>query len=125
MLRAIFINDGNYGNGKSWIGNSANSWFTIDLGSNFTLDSISFGRDRLGNYNDRDPGQFSIGVALNDSGEYKTIVNSSNLSFNGQINGNDTILTSFTPIKGRFIKMTFASNGAAIDEVVVHGNPTP
>lgn len=120
-----FINDGYFGNGRSWIGNSANSWLTIDLGSKFNLNEISFGRDRLGFFNDRDPGQFTIAVSSDLNQGYQTIVNSSMVSFNGMIAGNDTILTNFTPIETRYIKMTFAANGTAIDEVIVHGTPTP
>ena len=59
--------DGFYGNGSSWIPGSANSWFKIDLGSNYLLDSLTFGRDRLGNFNDRDPGAFTISTALIDT----------------------------------------------------------
>lgn len=127
-----FINDGQYGNGRSWIGATANSWLKIDLGAAFSIGKVSFGRDRLGNYNDRDPGQFKIEFALSDaifaSGnaagdntEYGNAIDSSSFGFNGLINGSNTVMVDFngTPINARFVKLTFASSGAAIDEVEV------
>jgi hypothetical protein len=128
--------DGYYGNGSSWIGTSVNSWIKIDLGSNFLIDSLSFGRDRLNNYDDRDPGDFSIMTALidtifsdtntsNDNFEYTTVVDSSILGFSGSISMNDTILSTFIPIEARYIMMNFASDGVAIDEIEVTGSAVP
>lgn len=127
-----FINDGQYGNGRSWIGSTANSWLKIDLGFAQSIGAISFGRDRLGHYDDRDPGQFIIefalldtvfasGNAADDATEYGSAINSSSLGFGGLINGSDTVFVNFNdaPVNARFIKMTFASSGAAIDEVEV------
>ena len=65
--RASYVNDGLYGAGASWVSNSAYSWIKIDLGKSATINTVTFGRDRLGNYNDRDPGQFVIAVALSDN----------------------------------------------------------
>ena len=50
-------NDGHYGNGTSWIGNSANSWLKIDLGQAALIDRVTIGRDRTGGFDDRDPGR--------------------------------------------------------------------
>jgi hypothetical protein len=130
------INDGFYGNGSSWIGSTANSWLKIDLGDLFNIEEILFGRDRLGFFDDRDPGQFTIEVAtkddiflngniVDDANEYVSIFDSSALGFGGSIAGNDTISAMFTPVTAQFIKMTFTNNGAAIDEVVIYGSPVP
>ena len=81
------INDGNYGNGVSWIGTSANSWIKIDLGQPRLIDRVTFGRDRLGFFGDRPPGNFTVELALtenvfangdatNDSAEYVEILDS-------------------------------------------------
>ena len=69
-----FANDGFYGNGASWIGaniGSADSWVKFDLGRTVAIDSITFGRDRIfdfvrNQFDDRDPGQFTIEVGLSD-----------------------------------------------------------
>jgi hypothetical protein len=137
--QAQFINDGFYGNGRSWIGDTANAWLKIDLGSVQTVNQVTFGRDRLGSFDDRDPGQFKIEFALtdaifasgdssNDAIEYTiSPIDSSALGFSGSINGADTVLVDFhsTPVAARYVKMTFASLGAAIDEVEVSMIPEP
>ena len=128
--------DGYYGNGSSWIGATANSWIKIDLGNNFLIDSLTFGRDRLNNYNDRDPGSFSIMTALedtffsdnnttNDILEYTTVVDSNALGFGGIINMNDSILSTFDSIEARYIMMRFSNNGVAVDEIEVTGSAVP
>ena len=127
-----FANDGFYGNGSSWISNSSNSWVKIDLGRTVLVDQVMFGRDRNGGFNDRDPGQFSIGVALtddayangnanNDLTEYTTVFSSSALGYSGVINGPETVQAAFTPVLARYIKLNVQNGGAAIDEVQVFG----
>lgn len=132
-----FANDGSYGNGASWISDSSNSWIKIDLGRSVDISSIAFGRDRLGYFDDRDPGQFTIEVASadnvyatgdssNDSSEYQLFLDSSTLGFGGLINlGNTLVATSASPMTGRFVKLTFASVGVAVDEVEVFGSVVP
>jgi hypothetical protein len=129
-------NDGLYGNGRSWIGNSAQSWLKIDLGQTVLIDRLTFGRDRLGYFDDRDPGQFTIevatmdavfasGDATDDGDEYTNVLDSSMLGFSGTIVGAQTIQGSFDPVAARYVKMTFANNGVAIDEVEVFAVPEP
>ena len=65
--RPEYANDGFYGNGASWNSHSTGSWLKIDLGRHVLVDRIMLGRDRTGSYNDRDPGQFTIEVALSDA----------------------------------------------------------
>lgn len=128
--KAAYLNDGLYGPGASWISNSAYSWIKIDLGKSTTINTVAFGRDRLGNFNDRDPGQFVIAVALadnvyadgnsnNDFMEYTQVYNSKEAGFDGVVSGSETVLASFSPTKARFIKITFTNPGAAVDEVEV------
>ena len=140
---ASYLNDGLYGPGASWISNSAYSWIKLDLGKETTINTITFGRDRLGNLNDGDPGQFVIAVALadniyadgnstNDFMEYTEVYNSEHNGFDGVVSGAETIQARFSPIKARFVKITFQNAGTAIDEVEVFmiqphefaGNPT-
>jgi hypothetical protein len=128
--KAAYVNDGLYGPGASWISNSPYSWIKIDLGKSTTINTVAFGRDRLGNFNDRDPGQFVIAVALsddvyadgnsnNDYIEYTQVYNSKLAGFDGVVSGSETVNASFRPVKARFIKITFANPGAAVDEVEV------
>ena len=126
--RPAYINDGLYGAGASWISNSPYSWIKIDLGKPTMINTITFGRDRLGNYNDRDPGQFVIAVALhddvyadgnssNDYFEYTKVYDSKETGFDGVVSGSETIQASFAPVEARFVKITFENAGTAVDEV--------
>jgi hypothetical protein len=126
--KASYVNDGLYGPGSSWVSNSAYSWIKIDLGKATTINTITFGRDRLGNFNDRNPGQFVIAVALsdnvyadgnssNDFFEYRKVYDSEKAGYDGIVSGSETIKASFVPIEARYVKITFENPGTAIDEV--------
>jgi len=128
--KAAFVNDGLYGPGTSWVSNSAYSWIKIDLGKAATINTVTFGRDRLGNFNDRDPGQFVIAVALsdniyadgnsnNDYVEYTKVYDSEQTGFSGLVSGSETIRASFGPVMARFVKIVFTNAGTAVDEVEV------
>ena len=131
-----FANDGFYGNGAGWVPFDVppeKSWLKVDFGCNVVIDTITFGRDRLLGFNDRDPGQFMVSIASNDAvyadgnddndaSEYTQIVDSSG-HFSGFINGAETIQTIFDPVNTRFIKVEFAREGVFIDELQVFGQP--
>jgi len=125
-----YVNDGLYGSGASWISNSAYSWIKIDLGKVRSINTVTFGRDRLGNFNDGDPGQFIIAVAVsddvyangnsrNDFMEYTEVYNSDKVGFDGVIAGAETIQASFELVKARYIKITFENARTAVDEIEV------
>jgi hypothetical protein len=128
--KAAYVNDGLYGPGASWVSNSAYSWIKIDLGKSTTINTVAFGRDRLGQLNDGDPGQFVIAVALsdnvyadgnssNDLIEYQPVYNSVEAGFNGIVSGPETIRAQFGPVVARFVKITFVNAGTAVDEIEV------
>jgi len=129
-----FANDGFYGNGASWVSIDQNPWLKVDLGDNVVIDTITFGRDRILGFDDRDPGQFTVSISSNDAvyangddsgdaSEYTQIVDSSG-HFSGFINGPETIQVIFDPVNTRFIKVEFANTGTLIDELQVFGVPT-
>jgi len=131
---AAYVNDGLYGPGASWVSNSPDSWIKIDLGKPAVINTITFGRDRLGALNDRDPGQFIIAVAVsddiyadgdssNDDLEYVNVYDSRKAGFDGIISGPETVMARFQLQKVRYIKITFERAGAAIDEVEVFLSP--
>ncbi|MGB8984122.1 MAG: hypothetical protein WCC12_19795 [Anaerolineales bacterium] len=128
--KSAYVNDGLYGSGASWISNSPNSWIKIDLGKSTAINTVAFGRDRLGNFNDRDPGRFVIAVALsdniyadgnssNDYVEYTEVFDSEQAGFDGVVAGAQTIKAYFESVVVRYIKITFANAGTAVDEVEV------
>lgn len=121
---AAFLTDGYFGNGSSWIDNSHSpAGFTIDLGAAFSLNSVTFGRDRLGGFDDRDPGQVTIALSsTNTNGSFATVFDSGS---NMVVSGNDGWRIDFAPASARYVRMTFSSAGAAIDEVQVTAVPEP
>lgn len=59
------INDGLYGNSRSWISNEpGRGWIQIELKEPATIDRIVWGRDREGKYADRLPIRYKIEVAI-------------------------------------------------------------
>jgi hypothetical protein len=126
--KAAYVNDGLYGPGASWVSNSRNSWIKIDLGKVTKINTITFGRDRLGELNGHNPGQFVVSLAIsdnvyadgnnsNDVREYRPVFNSEHAGFSGTISGAETVAVQFTPQETRYIKITFENKGTAIDEV--------
>ncbi len=132
---AQYANDGFYGNGASWIGISTNTWLKIDLGQTAMIDSVIFGRDRLSGFNDRDPGQFLVEVALtdnvyamgddtNDGSEYSLVFDSSTVGYSGAVNGTESLRAVFdSAVSARYVKMTFTNSGTAIDEIQINQLP--
>jgi hypothetical protein len=134
--KAAYINDGLYGPGASWISNSRNSWIKIDLGKATKVNTVTFGRDRLGKLSGHNPGQFVVSLALSDNvyangnsnsdnKEYQQVYNSKQAGFSGTISGADTVVAQFAPKEARYIKITFENKGAAVDEVEAFLAPPP
>jgi mono/diheme cytochrome c family protein len=70
------INDGKYGNSRSWISNEAGvGWVEIELPSVTTIDRIEWARDREGRYTDRVATQYKIEAAV-EPGNWKRIASS-------------------------------------------------
>ena len=63
--RLEHINDGHYGNGKSWISNElGKGWVQIELAEPVKIDRIVWARDRNGEFADRLAHRYQIEVAL-------------------------------------------------------------
>ncbi len=106
--KAAYVNDGLYGPGASWVSNSRNSWIKIDLGKATKINTITFGRDRLGELNGHNPGQFVVSLAIsddvyadgnnsNDTREYRPVFNSEQAGFSGTISGAETVAANLLP----------------------------
>lgn len=54
------INDGIYGNGNSWIGNTAASFVGINLGAPTRIARVAFGRDNTATFGDRCQGNYLL-----------------------------------------------------------------
>jgi mono/diheme cytochrome c family protein len=63
--RLEFVNDGKYGNGRSWISNKVGRGrVEIELAEVSSIDRVVWGRDREGKYTDRLPTCYRIDVSL-------------------------------------------------------------
>ncbi|AMV40472.1 DUF1553 domain-containing protein [Planctomyces sp. SH-PL62] len=72
-----FINDGQYGNSRSWMSNeTGKGWVEIDLGTERTIERVSWGRDRRGEYGDRLAIDYRIEVQAPD-GSWRTVADAS------------------------------------------------
>ena len=70
------INDGRYGNGRSWISNeSGKGWVQLDFPRVVKIDRITWARDREGKYNDRLATNYRIEVS-NDGEEWWPVAGS-------------------------------------------------
>lgn len=72
------INDGAFGNGRSWISNEAGGgWVQIEFPTPQTINRVEWARDRDGRYRDRVAVQYRIEAALRQD-EWKTVSSSDN-----------------------------------------------
>ena len=70
------INDGNYGNDKSWISNEfGKGWVQLELPNATPIDRVIWGRDRNTKFKDRLPVKYKVEVSLD--GEQWTLVSGS------------------------------------------------
>lgn len=70
------LNDGKYGNGRSWISNEqGKGWVEIELAEPAIIDRIAWARDREGRFKDRLATEYKIEVAL-EPGDWKLVASS-------------------------------------------------
>ncbi|MAT48082.1 MAG: hypothetical protein CMO35_11740 [Verrucomicrobiaceae bacterium] len=74
--RLEHINDGHYGNGKSWISSEqGKGWVQIELAEAVKIDRIVWARDRSGKFTDRLAHRYQIEVAL-EPGQWMPVASS-------------------------------------------------
>ncbi len=70
------INDGQYGNSRSWMSNEkGRGWVVLELPAELTIDRVVWGRDREGKFTDRLATDYLIEVA-DASGEWRAVADS-------------------------------------------------
>lgn len=126
--QAALVNDGLYGKGSSWISQSPYSWLKIDLGKVTLINTVAISPDAaMGN---QSPGEFFISTALadnayangdssNDNVEFQQVYDSKSAHLIGDTTHSGTVIAYFEPVNARYIKITFANPGTAIDEVEI------
>lgn len=82
------INDGEYGNAKSWIVEQRNDgWVQVEFPKPRLIDHVSWGRDRTGKYTDRLPIDYRI-EAANEKGEWHLLASSADRLLKNQTQPN-------------------------------------
>jgi hypothetical protein len=54
------VNNGTFGNGSSWIGDSPSSYVGVGFGAPVNIAGFAFGRDNTGAFNDRSAGSYTV-----------------------------------------------------------------
>jgi mono/diheme cytochrome c family protein len=76
LHRLEHVNDGRYGNARSWISSEPGSgWVQIELAQSSTIDRVVWARDREGGYRDRLATQYEIAVS-DDGHEWRKVATS-------------------------------------------------
>jgi len=74
--RLAHINDGQYGNARSWISNTAGSgWVQLELPGSISINRIVWSRDRQNQFRDRIATNYQIEVAT-EPGQWQTVASS-------------------------------------------------
>jgi len=69
------VNDGRYGNGRSWIASQVSAWVQIELPQVTRINKVIWGRDREGNFIDRLATQYEVQIS-NDGSAWRTVASS-------------------------------------------------
>lgn len=70
-----FVNDGEYGNSRSWMSNSpGKGWVELELGAEHEIVRVVWGRDREGRFTDRLATEYRIEVAIGN--DWKPVADS-------------------------------------------------
>jgi hypothetical protein len=73
----VHINDGHYGNSRSWMSSEVGQgWIELEFPEPQTIDRVTWGRDREGNYQDRLATDYRIEVC-GSSGDWLTVADAS------------------------------------------------
>jgi beta-mannosidase len=99
------INDGAYGNDRSWIGTAPRSWFQIDLGKKATLGRFKLGRDRTGQFSDRGVDYLKIETSL-DGQTWKTVFEQARITGLPGFNATKTMTVHVVPVEAQFVRAT-------------------
>lgn len=70
-----FVNDGEFGNSRSWMCSTGEGWVMLEFSSEFTIDRIVWGRDRQGEFSDRLATDYLIEIA-DGSGNWQRVADS-------------------------------------------------
>ncbi len=114
------LNDGHYGNAKSWISNeSGRGWVQVELAQPTVISKVQWARDREGRYKDRLPTRYQLEVAVEFDKWTRVASSDDRESFTGSTDSkaimdrmNDEQIAKYNVLQGQI-----ESLGAAIAQV--------
>jgi mono/diheme cytochrome c family protein len=84
LHKTVHLNDGLYGNSKSWIpADASESWIQIELKEVTKIDRVEWARDRTGQFTDRLATKYIVEVAT-ELGQWRVVANSGDRLPKGQ-----------------------------------------
>lgn len=106
------INDGQYGNSRSWISNErGRGWVAIEFSQVHTIDRVVWGRDRLGAYADRLPVRYRIEVAV-EPGQWTVVAHSGDRATSRGSVGEDERPAEWQALEERRLELLALINGS-------------
>lgn len=117
------LNDGVYGNGNSWIGNSIDSWAGLDMGVRTRLTGFAFGRDNSsGGFTDRTSGSYQIQYTQSSSvgvGSSWTNIGTIVYRNSNSLSSRRHQFTFSPPVEATGFRI-MTSSGACVDEIELY-----
>jgi hypothetical protein len=113
------LNDGRYGNDRSWIGGAKNASFQIDLGKPATVGRFKLGRDRTGHYTDRGLDCLKVEVST-DGRLWQTVFEKRDMGAIAGYSPTQTVELAIPPVQVRYVRGSIDSAEACLDEFEVY-----
>ena len=127
------VNNGSFGNGSSWIGDSSGSYVGIGFASSQTIASFAFGRDNTNAFSDRSAGTYTIQTTNDPSpaADHATVTWTT-VGTISIFSGTGVVTNSArrhqynldTPVNAKGLRI-IAPDGAAIDEIEIMTSASP
>ena len=121
------LNDGQYGNARSWIPAEDSGWAQIELPQPATVNRVVFSRDREGHYKDRLPAALEIQVS-DDGQAWQTVrkieIARVVLAEPTYMATNEPITLEFPPCQARHVRLAINKTSGGqpcIDELELYG----
>ena len=121
------LNDGQYGNDRSWIVDEPTGWAQIELPESASVASVVFSRDRTGRFTDRVPASLSVQVSA-DGRTWRTVkdVRTDRVVLEKKyILPNRAISLDFFPRKAKYVRLAIHQINSGpqpcVDELEVFG----
>ncbi len=117
------LNDGRYGNPRSWISNErGRGWVQIELPQATNINRIVWGRDRSGEHLDRLPVIYTIEVGSEESGEMQWKRVAGTPPFRSAVHPRHNV-ERFAPVAAKFVRFTISETSGlepCIDELEIY-----